>query len=502
MEIKFDVFYTKNIGTIYKDNSVDIDGIEAVLDLDLSQVNYMHVNFEIGSSSYTDTVIIKDIENKIVQIPFKTDVLKQGINQFEIVATMKNGDVKPSQTCKYYVVKSLENSNSVEAETNYPILIDLINRVTTGGGTVEGHTHTNKTILDIITQEKLTSWDGKLDSVPSEYITETELNSKGYLTQHQDISMKVDKVIGKSLIADTEIARLAGVTNYEHPSTHLPSIITQDANNRFVTDAEKTTWNAKSDFDGDYNSLTNIPSAYELPIATASTLGGIKVGAGLSITAGVLSTTGGGVADSVEWGNIQNKPSVFTPATHTHTKADITDFAHVHSYDDLTDKPIIFDGNYNNLNNKPIIPIVTNDLTNTLKSNYDSAYTHSQETHAPVDAQKNSDITKAEIEEKLVGVISSHSHSSNLVTTSIVGTTLTLTTDRYQATTMVDGTEIILPTVTEFTEIHLFFSASTDMTLILPSCKWQSQPTISANKHYELIFTYTTEWLGGVIVYG
>lgn len=31
---------------------------------------------------------------------------------------------------------------------------------------------------------------------------------------------------------------------YVHPATHPPSIIVQDSNNRFVTDAEKATWNA------------------------------------------------------------------------------------------------------------------------------------------------------------------------------------------------------------------------------------------------------------------
>jgi hypothetical protein len=54
---------------------------------------------------------------------------------------------------------------------------------------------------------------------------------------------KVDKVTGKSLILDSEISRLAGVDNYT-PANHPPSI-TQDASNRFVTDAEKDTWNAK-----------------------------------------------------------------------------------------------------------------------------------------------------------------------------------------------------------------------------------------------------------------
>ena len=39
----------------------------------------------------------------------------------------------------------------------------------------------------------------------------------------------------------------AGANNYTHPANHPPSIITQDASNRFVTDTEKATWNAKGD---------------------------------------------------------------------------------------------------------------------------------------------------------------------------------------------------------------------------------------------------------------
>ena len=56
----------------------------------------------------------------------------------------------------------------------------------------------------------------------------------------------------------------------------------------------------------------------------------------------------------------------------------------------------------------------TNDLTDALKSNYDTAYTHSQSAHAPSNAQKNSDITKAEIEAKLTGDITTHTHSQYL----------------------------------------------------------------------------------------
>ncbi|MBP3928522.1 MAG: hypothetical protein J6D47_03000, partial [Peptostreptococcaceae bacterium] len=52
----------------------------------------------------------------------------------------------------------------------------------------------------------------------------------------------------------------------------------------------------------------------------------------------------------------------------------------------------------------------TSVFTSSLKANYDKAYTHSTSSHAPTNAQKNSNITKAEIEAKLTGIITSHSH--------------------------------------------------------------------------------------------
>lgn len=66
---------------------------------------------------------------------------------------------------------------------------------------------------------------------------------------------KVDKIPGKGLSGEdftsAEKSKLAGIaagaTNYTHPATHSPSIIAQDANNRFVSDAEKAAWNNKAD---------------------------------------------------------------------------------------------------------------------------------------------------------------------------------------------------------------------------------------------------------------
>lgn len=79
-----------------------------------------------------------------------------------------------------------------------------------------------KKLIDAITVptkvSQLTNDSKFLTSVPAEYITEDELNTKGYLTKHQDISGKVDKVEGKGLstvdFTTTYETKLKGLSNY------------------------------------------------------------------------------------------------------------------------------------------------------------------------------------------------------------------------------------------------------------------------------------------------
>ncbi len=66
--------------------------------------------------------------------------------------------------------------------------------------------------------------------------------------------------------------------------------------------------------DNTTGTITTQDTVYTLPIAGTGvngTLGGIKVGSGLIIDSGtgVLSATGGGTADSVEWSGVLNKPT-------------------------------------------------------------------------------------------------------------------------------------------------------------------------------------------------
>lgn len=113
--------------------------------------------------------------------------------------------------------------------------------------------------------------------------------------------------------------------------------------------------------------------------ATASTGGVIKVGSGLDITDGVLSATGGGVADEVDWENVINKPT--NVSYWTNDAGYITSAAIPTKTSDLdNDSGFITSGD---------VPTKTSDLTNdsgfitnstsNLTNYYKKSQTYSQE---------------------------------------------------------------------------------------------------------------------------
>ena len=55
---------------------------------------------------------------------------------------------------------------------------------------------------------------------------------------------------------------------------------------------------------------------YELPTASDTVKGGVKVGAGLKMTGDILSATGGGTADAVAWQNVVGKPTKLSEFTN------------------------------------------------------------------------------------------------------------------------------------------------------------------------------------------
>ena len=255
--------------------------------------------------------------------------------------------------------------------------------------TSQNHVHNNINTLNKISDSKIESWDNKSDfsgsyndltsrpSIP--FRTSQLVNDSGYIT-NVDIDTSQNHVHSNKTVLDT------------------------------ITSIRVATWDAKSNFSGDYNDLINkpiIPPIKDL------------------ITEEQLNNKLDTKADKAD--------------IHTHTNKNTLDDITTLQIDSWNNKSD-FSGNYEDLNNKPNIPRSTSELLNdsgfmtnadievsqghvhnnisvldsitgVTKNNYDISYLHSQQPHAPNDAQKNSDITKYEIESKLIGEIDTHTHS-------------------------------------------------------------------------------------------
>ena len=195
---------------------------------------------------------------------------------------------------------------------------------------------TKQEISDMLTKsEAASTYQPKgeyLTSIPEEYVTDSELSAKGYATTSQldsklDVSTytedKAKFATKEELTEGLETKQDKG--DYANRSDLANYLLTATAEETYqpIGDYATTTQlNSKADktelenyvttetAEATYAKKSEIPEEYTLPIATADALGGIKVGAGLSINSetGVLSATGGGVADSVDWANVTSKP--------------------------------------------------------------------------------------------------------------------------------------------------------------------------------------------------
>ena len=203
----------------------------------------------------------------------KTDTSKkaivQSLNEDGTVNIIINGEVYNNVKVRpgfqpqinEVVLVCLPNNNSKD------MYVDLAS-VTTFQGSL--HTHSNLSILETITQALIDAWNSAVSHISDaiRHITSDERNLWNTVVN------KVDKIEGKGLSTEDytteEKNKLAGIsadanktegsningnikidgietTVYTHPSTHPASIIVEDSTHRFVTDAEKDTWNNKQD---------------------------------------------------------------------------------------------------------------------------------------------------------------------------------------------------------------------------------------------------------------
>ncbi|MDD6530590.1 MAG: hypothetical protein PUF41_11495 [Prevotella copri] len=125
---------------------------------------------------------------------------------------------------------------------------------------------------------------------------------------------------------------------------------------------------------------------YTLPKASSSTLGGIKVGAGLEIKDdGTLNSTFGGTADSVDWSGVLNKPTTVAGygITDVESGAEVNVQADWNVVDSSSDAYIL---------NKPTIPSKTSQLTNDSNLVVDANYVHTDNNYSSAEKTKLSGI--------------------------------------------------------------------------------------------------------------
>lgn len=177
-----------------------------------------------------------------------------------------------------------------------------------------------------------------------------------------DTAVNASKV--NNLTVETAVPKNAKFTDtvYTHPSTHPASMITG-----LSTVATS----------GSYNDLTNkptIPSAYTLPNATSSTLGGVKIGSNISVSSGTISITKSNVTSALGY-TPPTSDTVYDNATATTAGLmsasdkvklnNIADNANNYIHPPTHPASIITglasvatSGSYSDLSNKPTIPVV------------------------------------------------------------------------------------------------------------------------------------------------
>ena len=290
--------------------------------------------------------------------------------------------------------------------------------------------------------------------------TTTEKNKLAELSNYDDTAIintlanKVDKVEGKQLSDEnyslSEKQKLEDLSNYDDSSI-LSELNNKVDNSRVLTDVPE---NAKFT-DTTYSEITeaeiNTGSASTLRTITARRVAFIlgKVTTMINNAISALTKTDVGLSnvDNVKQIPLSQKGSNNgvaeldangkVPANQLPSFVDdVLEFANLASFpqpgeadkiyvDKATNKTYRWGGSgYVQLNEGVV-------LGETITTAYRGdkgkiAYDHSQETHAPSNAQKNSDITKEEIEAKLTGNITSHSHSAYVPTSrTVAGKALT-----------------------------------------------------------------------------
>lgn len=365
-------------------------------------VLFFQISYSVADESYSDGLFNNTIvgnTNYYININNSTDdyYTKEEIDQ-KLDQIVAGGEIDLSN---YYKKSEVDNlliikANKSELTTKQDTLISgtniktINNQSILGNGNIEIQTSTGSTDL-------------------SDYYTKEEINST-FATVSQ-VENKVDKVEGKSLISDAEIARLTTVTNYDD-TTIKGEIATLNSSKLDTStyNSDKANFATKTELNEKQNTLvsgTNI-----------KTINGNSI-----LGSGDITITGGGDIDLSNYynkGEVDNKldakldTSTYNSDKSTFaTKTELADYLTV-SAATSTYQP---KGNY--LTSIPTEYVTETELSDGLSNKLDvSAYTQDKSTFAlkseiPTDYVTDSELANYALKSEIPDV-------SNFATTSTV----------------------------------------------------------------------------------
>ena len=183
------------------------------------------------------------------------------------------------------------------------------------------------------------------------------------ISQISGLQTELDSKLESVSLSDLGVTATAAELNYvDGVTSNIQTQLNGKAASSHTHTTSQVSGLATVATSGSYDDLTNkpsIPAAYTLPTASASTLGGVKIGSGINISSGVISVTTSSIGAATaththsqyltssslsgyatqswvedqgyltsvpaqSWSSITGKPSTFTPAAHTHSADDIT----------------------------------------------------------------------------------------------------------------------------------------------------------------------------------
>lgn len=239
---------------------------------------------------------------------------------------------------------------------------------TLNGKANSSHTHTVANISNLgsnwasaLTAAK-PNW---LTSVPSEYVTDSELNAKGFITKTTADSTYQAK---GNYLTSVSIATISDLhTNWDRFLKADPDLI---SNATVLTNQNLNSYSGTSNcgyyYGAGSNSVTNKPSGVDAFSMVVLRSGGAVVsqivieGAKRDMYLRYFSSGSWtswskfATTDDLTWNNISGKPSSFTPSTHTHTISQVTNLqsqlnskassSHTHTIANVTNLQSTLDG--------------------------------------------------------------------------------------------------------------------------------------------------------------